>query len=468
MVNLSNFNSRATLAYMADPWGLSQLPFKGNGFSLRPLRRNSKQSFNTRSIRRTNFRQTKDYNPFNGYGQIDAQKTFERLLGHHLEDQSDLGGYQWNLDQVNAPEVWASGATGAGVTIAVIDSGIDLNHHEFRGRITAGIDFVDQDYVPQDLHGHGTHVAGTLAAAKDGTGITGIAHNARLMPIRVLDDAGAGSISDVISGIRWAADNGADVINLSLGGDVQYSRAMKDAISHASRLGSVVVMASGNSGRPSPAYPAIHATDQGIAVGAVNRYGQMANFSNRAGHQPLNYVTAPGVDIASSYLGNRYALASGTSMSTPHVAGVAALLKGRNKRLSPATIEHLISGTAKNSSFSSLKSDNITGRKRQNKSVITLKNLDKFSEDMLRDPLIGSLRGNYKQRQNTTSTISSQIDQQPGNFADIHSFKILDPIQNFFVSLDFSDTSTGDRKDQLRELLSSGFRYFELDQTISI
>ena len=84
---------------------------------------------------------------------------------------------------MNAPEVWATGATGAGTTIAVIDSGIDLNHREFRGRITAGIDFVDRDFIPQDLNGHGTHIAGTLAAANDGIGITGVAHKARLMPI---------------------------------------------------------------------------------------------------------------------------------------------------------------------------------------------------------------------------------------------------------------------------------------------
>jgi subtilisin family serine protease len=468
MVNLTNLNSRATLSYVADPWSLSQLRLKEDGFSPRTLRRSTKQSFNNRSIRKTSFRQIKGYNPFNGYGQIDAQQAFERLLGRQLKDQTDLGGYQWNLDQVNAPEVWASGATGAGVTIAVIDSGIDLKHHEFRGRISAGIDFVDRDYVPQDLNGHGTHVAGTLAAANDGIGITGVAHQARLMPIRVLDDDGVGSISDVISGIRWAANNGADVINLSLGGDVGYSQAMEDAIWHASKLGSVVVMASGNSGRPSPAYPAAHATDHSIAVGAVNRFGQMANFSNRAGHQPLNYVTAPGVDIASTYPGNRYALASGTSMSTPHVAGVAALLKGTNKRLSPAAIEHLVTGTAKNSSFITLKSDTITGRKRQDNSVITLKNLDNFSEDMLQDPLIGSLRGNYKQRQNTTGTISSQINQQSGNFVDIQSFKTLDPIQNLFAGLEFSDTSTGDRKDLLRKLLNKGFNYFEIDQNISI
>lgn len=485
MVTLSKSNSHAISLDKKNLWSPNQLSPKGTGFSIRSFGREQpenaagglshvdpKQSFIRGSAWRADFRRSNGYgyNKFNGYGQIDAKKAFERLWGRQLNNQADLGGYAWNLDQVNAPEVWANGATGAGATIAVIDSGIDLSHREFRGRITAGIDFVDRDLFPQDLNGHGTHVAGTLAAANDGIGITGIAHKARLMPIRVLDDDGVGSMSDVISGIRWAANRGADVINLSLGGDAMYSQAMEDAIWHASRLGSVVVMASGNSGRPSPDYPAAHANDHGIAVGAVNHFGQMANFSNRAGERPLNYVTAPGVQIASSDLNNRYALGSGTSMATPHVAGIAALLKATNKRLSSSSIEHLITGTAKNSSTRRTRPDMLTGQQRRkirSKSVITLENLDDFSEDMLHDPLIGSLSGNSKYRQNTANTINRHVDHQKGDFANLHSFKTLDPIENLFASLDFSDNSTGDRKDLLRDLLNNGFKYFEFDQNIS-
>lgn len=485
MVTLSRSNRRATLPYQEDFWNPVQLSSNENGFSIRSFHGESpqiataglshleqKQSFIRGSVWQADLRQRNGYgyNKFNGYGQVDAKKAFERLFGSRLNNQADLGGYQWNLDQVNAPEVWASGATGAGATIAVIDTGIDLNHREFRGRITAGIDFVDRDFVPHDHNGHGTHVAGTLAAANDGIGVTGIAPKARLMPIRVLDDDGAGSMSDVISGIRWAANRGADVINLSLGGNVGYSQAMADAIWHASKLGSVVVMASGNSGRPTPAYPAAHATDHGIAVGAVKRFGQMANFSNRAGQRTLDYVTAPGVQIASTYLNNRYALASGTSMAAPHVAGIAALLKGKDKRLSSSTIEHAITGTATNISRRGMEADLLTGqqiRKIRSKSVITLENLDDFSEDMLRDPLIGSLSGNSTYRQNTANAISRRIDAQKGDFSNLQSFETLDPIENLFASLDFSDSSNGDRKDLLRDLLSSSFKYFEFDQNIS-
>ena len=157
----------------------------------------------------------------------------------------------WGVDNVDAPEVW-NGVSGT--TIAVIDTGVDLDHPEFLDRIVAGYDFVDNDATADDGNGHGTHVAGTIAGANDGTGITGVAYDAAIMPLRVLDNDGYGWTSDIISAVRWAADNGADVINLSLGGG-GYSQAMADSISYASGRGSVVVMAAGNSGGSEPDYP---------------------------------------------------------------------------------------------------------------------------------------------------------------------------------------------------------------------
>ena len=174
------------------------------------------------------------FSSLDGYGRVNAKGAFEGLLNRSLQDQAPLGGELWNLDLIGAPEAWATtangpGATGKGVTIAVVDTGIDYNHIEFKGRIGAGYDFVDGDSIAEDSNGHGTHVAGTIAAAKDGRGITGIAHDATIMPVRVLDEDGAGYLSDVIRGVRWATNNGADVINLSLGG-TGYSQAMADAI----------------------------------------------------------------------------------------------------------------------------------------------------------------------------------------------------------------------------------------------
>ena len=131
------------------------------------------------------------------------------------------------------------------------------------------------------------------------------------MPIRVLGDDGTGWTSDIVAGIRWATDNGADVINLSLGGG-GYSQAMADAIRYASERDSVVVMASGNSGRRAPDYPAAHARSYGLAVGAVNQEYNFANFSNQAGSVTLDFITAPGVRIYSAAPGGRYTTMSGT------------------------------------------------------------------------------------------------------------------------------------------------------------
>ena len=278
--------------------GSSQAAFRGS------------YTLSSQELRAPTPRSRPGFSSVDGYGQVNAKGAFEHLLGGSLRDQSPLRGEMWNLDMIGVPEVWAASTndrntTGADVTIAVVDTGIDYNHREFKGRIGAGYDFVDGDSIAEDANGHGTHVAGTIAAARDGYGITGVAHDATVMPIRVLDENGAGYLSDVIRGIHWATNNGADVINLSLGG-TGYSQAMADAIRHASRRGTVVVMAAGNSGGASPEYPAAHAIEHGIAVGAVRRNGHLANFSNRAGSQPLDYVTAPGVEIASTLPGNRY------------------------------------------------------------------------------------------------------------------------------------------------------------------
>ena len=250
------------------------------------------------------------FSRLDGYGQVNAERAFEQLLGYDLQNRPSLDGNLWALDQIGAPEVWNpsdgyNGSTGQGVTVAVIDTGVDLDHPEFSGRIVAGYDFVDNDTIADDGNGHGTHVAGTIAAARDDLGITGVAYDANIMPIRVLDDDGYGSTADIIAGIRWAADNGADVINLSLGGG-PFNQDEFDAIEYATNQGSVVIMASGNEGESVPSNPANYATYYGIAVGAVDSQGDVANFSNRAGGTIMDYVTAPGVDIYSSMPNNKY------------------------------------------------------------------------------------------------------------------------------------------------------------------
>ena len=420
------------------------------------------------------------FNSTDGYGHVNAKRAFENLLNISLTDQPALGGNLWGLDNVNAPEVWAggggfSGVTGQNTTIAVIDTGVDSNHSEFSGRMVAGYDFVDNDTTAEDGNGHGTHVAGTIAGANDGTGITGVAYDADIMPIRVLNNSGSGSLSDVIAGIRWAADNNADVINLSLGGG-GYSQAMFDAVQHASDNGSVVVMAAGNSGGSSPGYPAAHAVSYGMAIGAVDRNRAMAGFSNRAGSNTMDYVTAPGVNIYSAIPGGGYASFNGTSMAAPHVAGIAGLLKSHDPNLSASRIESLLSQSASNvpeqaaavSGVAAVESDDISAAEAKARQLITLDTLDAFSKRELKDPLIGNLSGSPDKRENTLESVVRKVDRDRGDFADLNSFETLDPSENLFASLDFANSRNINPKDTLRELLSNKqFDYFEVDQTLT-
>lgn len=307
------------------------------------------------------------FNSDYGYGLVNAAAAVAKALGQStFSNVSNLSGSNWGLNIVNAPEVWAKGYTGQGVVVAVVDTGVDYNHSDLNANIwrnsdeiasngkdddrngyiddVRGWDFVNSDNNPMDLNNHGTHIAGTIAGEKNEFGVTGVAYNAKIMPVRVLDANGSGSYSDVTAGVRYAADNGAHVINISLSGG--YSSALETAVKYATAKGSVVVIAAGNYGESEPSYPARHATQWGIAVGAVDSSKAVADFSNRAGGTKLDYVVAPGVDVYSTVRNNSYQYLSGTSMATPHVAGVAALLLSAKKSLTPAQVENILTTTA--------------------------------------------------------------------------------------------------------------------------
>ena len=297
-----------------------------------------------------------------GYGHANIERAFEILKGIEISSKDSLGGNLWGLDNIGAPEVWTStgcfsGSTGQDVVVAVLDTGLDYSHSEFSGRIVDGYDFIDDDNIAQDVHGHGTHCAGTILGANDGVGITGVAYDAKVMPIKVLNDSGSGSVTGIVAGMRWAVDNGADVLNLSLGGSWPNSNYL-DALKYAADKGVVVAMASGNSYASQPGYPARYATDYGIAVGAVDINKNNAAFSNRAGDTTMDYVSAPGVSVYSSLPGGGYASWSGTSMAAPHVAGMAALLKSYDNTLTPSQIEDLICASASNSDSNSSNNSN--------------------------------------------------------------------------------------------------------------
>ncbi|WP_448267895.1 S8 family peptidase [Nostoc sp. DSM 114159] len=323
-----------------------------------------------------------NYNSTNGYGLINGAAAVARAIGQNtFADVPDLGGNNWGADLIKAPEVWAHGYTGKGVVVAVVDTGVDYNHEDLKNNIwtnskeiagngidddgngyvddTYGWNFADQNNNTLDDNGHGTHVSGTIAGENNNYGVTGIAYDAKIMPVKALDSSGSGSYSSISKGIRYAVDNGANVINLSLGGSSS-NRTLESAIDYASSKGVIVVMAAGNDGGSSPEYPARYASKSGIAVGAVDKNNNLADFSNRSGTNPIAYVTAPGVKIYSSVPNNQYATYSGTSMAAPHVAGIVALMLSANPNLTDAQVRQIVTETAENSTQTTSSSFNIS------------------------------------------------------------------------------------------------------------
>jgi thermitase len=238
---------------------------------------------------------------------------------------------QWGPKYTLTEEAWdlVSSSKRSSIVIAIVDTGVRLNHEDLGASIVPGYDFVDRDNDATDTQGHGTHVAGTAAAlTNNGKGVAGICSGCKILPVRVLGTGGSGSMNDIASGIRYAADRGAHVINLSLGGG-GYSSTLKSAIDYAISMGSVVVAASGND-NGAVAYPGAY--DGVVTVGSIDSRGIKSSFSN---YGPSLDVTAPGSSIFSSTMNGSYGNMSGTSMATPHVAGVVGLVLAANPNLRP-------------------------------------------------------------------------------------------------------------------------------------
>ncbi|HCC78613.1 MAG: hypothetical protein A2X25_09865 [Chloroflexi bacterium GWB2_49_20] len=248
---------------------------------------------------------------------------------------------QYGLPAIHAPQGWDLSTGSSAVTIAIVDTGVDLSHSDLAGKIVPGFDFVNNDNIPQDDRGHGTHVAGIAAATSNNNiGIAGVSWGARIMPVKVLDASGSGSYVNVSKGIIWAADKGAQVINLSLGGPMP-SSMLEEAVNYAYDKGVTLVAAAGNSGSNSVLYPARY--PHVIAVAATDGSNNHAAFSNFG---PEVDVSAPGVGIYSTTLGNTYAYLSGTSASAPFVSGLAAILRGMPSEPSPDEITTELETTA--------------------------------------------------------------------------------------------------------------------------
>ncbi len=309
------------------------------------------------------------FNNRDGYGLVNAAVAVSKVLGQNpFPDVAQLGGNSWYTDFVKAPEVWNRGYKGQGITVAVIDTGVDYTHPDLapniwtnQGEIAGnGIDdddngfiddyrgwnFVDDNNNVMDTDSHGTHVAGIIGATQNGVGTTGIAPLVKIMPIKVIGSSRTGSGWDVAQGIYYATNNGAKVINLSLGGSTPLP-SIRDAIDYAASQGVNVVMAAGNSGGTIPVYPGYYALNNGIVVGAVDRENTFLGFSNRAGDDTaMAYVTAPGGGLTSTVLRGLYAGKSGTSMATPNVAGVVALMLSANPNLTPDEVRQIVTSSA--------------------------------------------------------------------------------------------------------------------------
>jgi len=281
------------------------------------------------------------------------------------------------LDLLQVPEVWAQGFTGQGVTVAVVDSGLDSSHPELQDRLWINADEIPGDGIDNDqngyiddingwnfgrdqfnnqigpgtdspFQGHGTHVAGIIAGARDNRGNTGVAYDAQIMPLRLGDTNDAGAFlnpGNLPNAVRYAVDNGADVVNLSLGWSD--SPALRSALQYAADNNVVVVSASGNNGLSNPVSPARYAVNWGLSAGAVTRTGQLAAFSNGAGYNSsIRHVVAPGIRIVSAEPGGGYQTRSGTSMAAPYISGVVALMLSANPDLTQAQVRDILAATA--------------------------------------------------------------------------------------------------------------------------
>jgi subtilisin family serine protease len=273
----------------------------------------------------------------------------ENVYKHFLVPNDPAYGYfQYSAGITDCETAWNTYTGSPSITVAVIDTGVNGQHEDLgAGKVTAGFNFVDGVDITagmnSDDYGHGTHVSGIIGAVgNNGKGVAGVSWNTAIMPVKVLDATGSGVTSAITAGIIWAVDNGANVINMSLGG-TGYSQAMADAVDYALTNGVVVVCAMGNDGSFVKEFPASYSGV--IAVGSTNGRDQLSGFSTRGS---LISVAAPGENIYSlSNLANDgYLFMSGTSMAAPFVSGVASLLLANNPSLTPAEVRSIIEDSA--------------------------------------------------------------------------------------------------------------------------
>jgi len=236
-----------------------------------------------------------------------------------IPSQPSSSDEQWGLSAIMAPQAWEITSGGSAVLVAILDTGIDQTHEDLVDKVIANVNFTDSP-TTDDIHGHGTHIAGIIAATADDAGITGLAYNSSLMNVKVAKDDGSVDPATVAKGIIWAVDNGANVVNISLT-ITKPSSILEDALNYAWDKGAVIIAAAGNNFSSTPVYPAAYPNV--IAVAATDKDDRLPRWSNRGDWVSL---AAPGVDIYSTLPGDDYGYRSGTSQAAALISGEAALL----------------------------------------------------------------------------------------------------------------------------------------------
>jgi subtilisin family serine protease len=277
-----------------------------------------------------------------------AKKDFQ--LGEIKENNNKIINdpgykYEWDISYTEADKAWSLVKQKREIKVAVLDTGVDYTHPDLKNRVlkNKGYNFVDNNSEIMDDNGHGTHVSGIIAAsANDGIGISGITGtlDVKIIPVKVLDSNGDGDVDNIVKGIKYAADNGADVINLSFGTNSK-SKSIAEAINYAKIKGVFVVAAAGNDNEDSDNFSP--AGDGAFTVAAMNYNYKKAYFSD---YGSCIKVSAPGVQILSTVPGG-YEAWDGTSMAAPVVTGIAAIIKAEDPNLSPSQIEDVLDSTAK-------------------------------------------------------------------------------------------------------------------------
>jgi subtilisin family serine protease len=250
---------------------------------------------------------------------------------------------QWGPAKVGADQTWNTLTTGGPIVIAMLDTGVSPTHPDLKDQLRPGFDFIGNDPNPSDDNGHGTFTAGIVAAAgNNGIGVAGMTWGARVMPVKILDQDGRGPVSAFSQGIRYAVDQGAQIVNVSAGIPVP-SQAMEAAVAYAIGKGRIVVAASGNQADGVQNYPAAYTNV--IAVSASTKEDRIADFSS---YGSFVWVAAPGKDIVSTYYkeGDTYAQLNGTSASTPYVSGTIALMLSQRGDLTIKAIREILKATA--------------------------------------------------------------------------------------------------------------------------